>query len=183
MENSSNDWRPKSGWDIELNDVDLMKVGLIVQLEAQAKTTIVQCLSPVLRQSGGQLADWADKPLKRITSKLAEAAALIDNEFSKRLAAFEECRERTHDARHQMAHASWGRNEKLGHPQAIDLKRGSVVEPGDIEGAMAGMAELSILARQCFERIAELVDDKTLPCRDPLTPGVSFFWRDRWIAV
>jgi hypothetical protein len=118
--------------------------------------------------------------LSQLSVQLAEAAE-IDLELARRAERFENERKLAQVQRHMFVHAVWGENPDGREVVAIDARRNQTLGVHDLERACLALAKLTISARGCLERVADLICDGSLPGGIDEPGKVAMRWRDRLV--
>jgi hypothetical protein len=146
---------------LPLTDLDLSKLGMTAVLEAQAKSFAAIALKNLERKSHAEWIRLEGMQFKQICSRLMAASENIDHQLGEMIRQLDEARDRGHELRHIVVHASWGLNTD-SQPTSYDYRRTQKLDPSNIELAMDASVELRTLAHRLLMRIGHLIGEGVL---------------------
>ena len=150
--------------------------------DEQARQIALACLKSV---KGLTADEWqARQNLKffQITADLLRHTPDLDGELHTRVVRLEEKRLLAQDLRHRFVHSVWGHGPGENQQVSYDYKRRILSTQAELTHALDEMSHLTLLARRCLERTADLICNGKLPGGSDEGSGLKFRVKDRWIA-
>jgi hypothetical protein len=175
-------WRPATGWEIGLGDVTLAKIGFLAMCDEQGRQIALACLKSIKGLSAEEWQVAQKRKFFQITADLLRSARDLDGEPHKRADRLEQKRLLAQDLRHRFVHSIWGHGPAENQQVSYDYKRSALSTQSDLAEAIDAMAHLTLRARRCLERVADLIVDGKLAGGNRGGAAMSMFWRDRWVT-
>jgi hypothetical protein len=175
-------WRPPTGWEIGLSDRTLAKIGFLAMCDEQARQITLACLKSVKGLSADEWRAEQSRKFFQITKDLLRLTPSLDSELNRRVDRLERKRLVAQDLRQRFVHSVWGHGPAENQQVSYDYKRSALSTQSELLQAIDEMSHLTLLARRCLERTADLICEGKLTGGSLEGSGLKFRVRDRWIA-
>lgn len=179
----SEDWRPATAYAVPLSDLELAKLGMLAQIEAQCRGTLANALKALEQLDVSGWMALESVPFPQLVARVQKAADKTDPTLSQLVRIVSNKHPTVLAYRHQNLHSVWAfNNDVTGGRMAWDLKRDIKLTPETLDYHLGQVAELSRDCRNCVSRVADLIESGVLP-EGTSEKGPHIRVKDRWIKL